>query len=128
MKDRKTKVKVIRSDNAMDLGKGIVASMFLNSQIILDQTSCVAIPQQNRIIKRKHRHLLEVASALLFHSKSLISYCGERILATTFLINRFPSKVLKWKIPYELLFWSSSFLSPSKMLWLPMLCHYSLSS
>lgn len=67
-------MKVIRSDNTMELGKSEVALEFLNSQGIIHQTSCVATPQQNRVAERKHRHLLETARALLFQSKVPLIY------------------------------------------------------
>jgi len=64
-----TQVKCIRSDNAMELGKGHQEAQFLKSQGIMHQTSCVATPQQNGVVERKHRHLLELARSLMFHSK-----------------------------------------------------------
>ncbi|KAJ0566002.1 putative RNA-directed DNA polymerase [Helianthus annuus] len=62
-------VKILRSDNG---------SEFLNNQFkryvmengIIYQTSCVYSPQQNGIVERKHRHLLNVARALLLQSQS----------------------------------------------------------
>ncbi|XP_075104642.1 uncharacterized protein LOC142178819 [Nicotiana tabacum] len=54
-------VKVIRSDNALELGKGTQEAAYLSSQGILHQLSCVATTQQNGIVERKYRHLLETA-------------------------------------------------------------------
>lgn len=71
-----SKVKVIRSDNALELGGSTTTSIFLTSQGILHQTSCVGTPQQNGIVERKHRHLLEVSWALLLQSKVPIEYWG----------------------------------------------------
>ncbi|XP_019253938.1 PREDICTED: uncharacterized protein LOC109232637 [Nicotiana attenuata] len=98
------KVKVIRSDNALELGKGTQEAAFLASQGILHQLSCVATPQQNGVVERKHRHLLETARGLMFQSKLHMSYWGESILTATHLINKMPSSVLKGKTPYEVLF------------------------
>ena len=62
------KVKPIRSDNALELGKGTIASKFLH------QTSCISTPQQNGIVERKHRRILETSRTLLFQSNVPISY------------------------------------------------------
>lgn len=63
------KVKKLRSNNALELGKRMHETEFLRSKGIIHQTSCVATPQQNGVVERKHRHLLEIARALLFQSK-----------------------------------------------------------
>ncbi|XP_075086125.1 uncharacterized protein LOC142168857 [Nicotiana tabacum] len=99
-----TKVKVIRLDNALELGTSSTACDLFLSQGIIHQTLCVAYPQQNRIVERKHRHLLETSRALLHQSNLSISYRGEYLLTATFLINRFPSKIIQNKTPYEILF------------------------
>ncbi|XP_075080676.1 uncharacterized protein LOC142166147 [Nicotiana tabacum] len=44
------KVRMIRSDNALELGKGTQEAAFLASEGILHQLSCVATPQQNGIV------------------------------------------------------------------------------
>ncbi|XP_019267483.1 PREDICTED: uncharacterized protein LOC109244795 [Nicotiana attenuata] len=48
------KVKKIRSDNALELGKGTQESIYLHSQGIQHETSCVATPQQNGVIWREN--------------------------------------------------------------------------
>ncbi|XP_075105117.1 uncharacterized protein LOC142179326 [Nicotiana tabacum] len=98
------KVKVIRSDNAMELGEGSVHFEYLISQGILHQTSCVAAHQQNRVVERKHKHLLEIARALMFQSKVPTACWGECVLTATHMINRIPSRVIKVKTPYEVIF------------------------
>jgi len=99
-----TKVRTIRSDNALELGLSKEATTYFQSKGILHQTSCVASPQQNGVVERKHKHLLETSKASLFHSGLPIKYWGECVLTATYLINRFPSKVLKGLSPFHILF------------------------
>ncbi|XP_070009494.1 uncharacterized protein [Nicotiana sylvestris] len=68
------KVRMIRSNNALELGKGMQEAAFLASEGILHQLSCVATPQHNGIVERKHKHLLEIARGLMFQSKLHMSY------------------------------------------------------
>ncbi|XP_075101566.1 uncharacterized protein LOC142177017 [Nicotiana tabacum] len=74
------KVKKIISDNAIELGTRSQEASFLDSQGIIHETSCVATPQQNGAIERKHRHLFEVAKALFFHSKVLKGLTAYEVL------------------------------------------------
>lgn len=67
-----TKIKIVRLDNAMELEKSVAGSNFFFSLGIVHQTSCIGTPQQNRVVQRKHRHLLETEQGLLFQSKLLI--------------------------------------------------------
>jgi len=89
------KVKTVRSDNAIELGLSKENSEFFLSKGVIHQISCIGTPQQNGVVERKHRHLLETSRALLFHSGLPMKYWAECVLTTTYLINRFPSKVLK---------------------------------
>ena len=59
-------VKTIRSDNSLEFSKSGEALEFFNKHGLTHQTSCVQTPQQNGIVERKHKHLLEVSRALLF--------------------------------------------------------------
>lgn len=85
----KTKVEIIRSDNAPELGQGQMKFLFL-SKGILHQTSCSHTTQHNGVVERKHRHLLESARSLAFQSKIPAKYWSETVLCATYLINMSP--------------------------------------
>lgn len=98
-----TSIKAIRSDNGSEfLGKDCIS--FFQQCGITHQLSMVYTPQQNGVVKRKHRHILETARALKLHVNLPGFLWGECILAATYLINRMPTPVLDWKSPLEVLF------------------------
>ena len=70
-------------------------------QGIVHLSSCVDTPQQNGIAKRKNRHLLKVARSLMFSTHVPKHFLGKAVLTTTYLINRMPSKILKFKTPCQ---------------------------
>lgn len=95
------KIKTVRSDNGAEF---LCLKQYFSECGIEYQTSCVETPQQNGRVERKHRHILNVARALLFQGNFPKKYWGESVLTTTYLINRTPSVVLENKTPYELLY------------------------
>lgn len=97
------KVKIVRSDNGSEFSNN-EAQGFYNEKGILHQTTCYYTPQQNGIVERKHRHLLEMARSLYFQSCLPIKYWGECVLTAAYIINRIPSAVLKGRTPHEILF------------------------
>lgn len=101
-------IQCIRSDNALELGASHAAISFFSEHGIIHQTSCPHTPQQNGVVERKHRTLLEASRALLFQSQVPIRFWGDRLLTSTYIINRLPSSLLQNKSPYELLFGKKS--------------------
>ena len=71
---------------------------------ILHKTSCVDTPSHNGVAKRKNRHLLETARALLFQMQVPKHFWANVVSTTCFLINRMHSSVLNWDTPYHILF------------------------
>ena len=53
--------------------------------------------------KGKNRHLLEVARSLMFSTHVPKQFWGEAVLTATSLINRMPSRVLKFQTPCQTL-------------------------
>lgn len=95
------KVRRVRSDNGTEF---LPLRSYFDSTGIIFETSCVATPQQNGRVERKHRHLLNVARSLLFTSTLPKSFWGESIYTAAFLINRTPTPLLQGKSPHELLY------------------------
>jgi len=94
------KLKKIRSDN----GKEFLFNDFYNSKGIFHETSCVATPQQNGIVQRKHQHLLNVCRALLFQAKIPNIFWSYSLKLVVHLINRLPTPFLNNRSPYELVY------------------------
>ena len=101
----KTTVLSIRSDNALELSAGLVAQL-CKTKGILQQTSCAYTPQQNGVVERKHRHLLETARALSLQAKLPLKFWGDSILCATYLINRMPLQSIANQTPYFRLYGS----------------------
>ena len=95
-----TKIQVLKTDNAKEYFKSVLGS-YLMSQWIVHLSFCVDTPQQNGIAERKNWHLLEVARSLMFSTHVPKHFLGEAVLTATYLINRMPSRILKFKTPCQ---------------------------
>lgn len=97
------KVKIIRSDNALEFQDEQCKQLYTNSGII-HQRSCVNTTQQNERAERKHRNILEMARCLRFQAGLPMAYWGDCVLTAAYLTNIIPSPVLKHKTPYEMMY------------------------
>ena len=92
-------VKKIRSDNGTEFFNKDCRTLF-ESMRIIHESSCPHTPQQNGVVERKHRHILEVARAIRFTGSIPIIFWGECVLSAVYLINRMPTTTLKGQSPY----------------------------
>lgn len=95
-----TSIQVLRSDNGREYLNSNF-KLFLTQNGIHHQTSCVYTPQQNGVAERKNRHLLEVARTIMFESNVPSRFWGDAVLTSAYLINRMPSKILKFQSPIQ---------------------------
>ncbi|CAL9006318.1 unnamed protein product [Prunus brigantina] len=93
-------IKVLRADNG---GEFISMRSFLDSHGTIFHHTCAYTPQQNGVVERKHRHLLNVARALRFQANVPLKFWGESLQTASYLINRLPTPLLAHQSPYELL-------------------------
>ncbi|PNX95813.1 retrovirus-related Pol polyprotein from transposon TNT 1-94 [Trifolium pratense] len=96
-----SKVKILRSDNGPEF---LSLTTFYASKGILHQTSCVATPQQNGRVERKHQCILNIARALLLQSHLPPAYWGYAVFHAVFIMNRVPSSAIKGRIPFDVLY------------------------
>ncbi|KAI5322684.1 hypothetical protein L3X38_031756 [Prunus dulcis] len=94
------KVKCIRSDR----GGEFTSSEFnkLCEEVgIQRQFSMAYTPQQNGVVERKNRTVVEMAKAML-HEKELPYYLwAEAVHTAVYILNRCPTKALRDKTPFE---------------------------
>lgn len=96
-------VKRVRSDNGGEFTSNDMLK-FYSEQGMMLETTCPHTPQQNGVVERKHRHLIETARALRFEANLPKRFWGECVLTAAYLINRLPSIVIENRTPYETIF------------------------
>ncbi|KAJ0483795.1 putative RNA-directed DNA polymerase [Helianthus annuus] len=77
---------------------------FFSSLGIIHRRSCPHTSEQNGIVERRHRHVVETGLALLAHSYAPQRFWHFAFETAVFLINRMPSRTYSHKSPYEHLF------------------------
>ena len=105
-----TKIKILRSNGGGEYTSTEFKS-FLSQHGIIHQLSCPYTPQQNGLVERKHRHLIETTITLLSQASMSTSFCSYALLTATFLINLLPTFVLNFVSPWFKLYSASPDLS-----------------
>lgn len=89
----KRTIKFFRTDNGSEFLNKKVHELFVTHGII-HQRTCVYTPQQNGVVERRHRTLLESARALMYQSSLPLKFWPYSILTATWMLNRIPSRIL----------------------------------
>jgi hypothetical protein len=71
-------------------GENEKLNFFFHSVGISHHISCPHTHQQNGVVERKHRHIVEMGLVLLTHASMPLKYWDELFLTATYLINRTP--------------------------------------
>ncbi|XP_075080160.1 uncharacterized protein LOC142165522 [Nicotiana tabacum] len=95
-------IKAFRSDNGSEFFNSLCGELF-KSHGIIHQSSCPYSPQQNRVVERRHRHILEIARAIKFQGHLPSRSWGCCLEVVVYIINRVPSTILGNKSPFEVL-------------------------
>jgi hypothetical protein len=66
--------------------------------------SCPHTPEQNGVAERKHRHLVELNLATMFHANIPLVYWDWIFSSVNFVINRLPVQHTTLISPFEKLF------------------------
>lgn len=80
-------VKTIRTDNRSEFLNSNCLTLFHDTGVKHQRT------QQNGVVERKYKHLLQVARSILFQAKFPSKFWSETLLSATHIINRQPAKV-----------------------------------
>ncbi|CAN0877143.1 Retrovirus-related Pol polyprotein from transposon TNT 1-94 [Linum grandiflorum] len=96
-------VKVIRSDPGGEFTSHSLRQLFRDHGVLAQQ-SCPGVSQQNELVERKHRHVLELVRAILFHSQVPARFWVEAVHTVVYLINRQITQVLQQRSPYHVLY------------------------
>ncbi|KAI3669032.1 hypothetical protein L6452_40251 [Arctium lappa] len=95
------RVKIIRSDNGTEF-KNHDLNSFCEEKGIERQYSAPRTPQQNGVVERRNRTLIEAARSLLAYSKLLVTFWAEAVNIACYFPNRVLIVKSQGKTPYEL--------------------------
>jgi hypothetical protein len=74
---------------------------------IIFHLSCPYTPEQNSLVERKYRHVVELGLASMYHSSIPLEHWDTVFESTLFIINKLPSVPNASMSPFEKLFGSA---------------------
>lgn len=77
---------------------------FLSQHGIVHCVTCPHTSEQNGVVERKHRHIVEVGLTSLVQAHLLLKFWGLDFTCAVHLINRLPTPVLHHQSPYSILY------------------------
>nr|GEY22408.1 integrase, catalytic region, zinc finger, CCHC-type, peptidase aspartic, catalytic [Tanacetum cinerariifolium] len=95
-------VRTVRTDNGTELVNKTLTDLF-ESVGIIHQTSVPRSPQQNGVVKRRNRTLIEVAHTMLIFAKAPLFLWAKAVATACYTLNRSLIHTLHGKTYYELL-------------------------
>src|ERR1041385_4311860 len=102
MKNYNLKIKHIRSDNGTEF-KNIGVEEFLDDLGIIHEFSAPYTPQQNGVVERKNRTLIEMARTMLAEYNTPLMWWAEAINTACHIVNRVYLHKFFNKTSYELM-------------------------
>uniref|UniRef100_A0A803P8J1 Integrase catalytic domain-containing protein n=1 Tax=Cannabis sativa TaxID=3483 RepID=A0A803P8J1_CANSA len=96
-------IKTLQSDWGGEFGS---FTNLLEQCGIVHRLACPHTDEQNGVVERKHRHVVETGLTLLAHAFLPLTFWDEAFRTATFLINRMPTAVIQHITPLQKLFHS----------------------
>uniref|UniRef100_A0ACD6A031 Uncharacterized protein n=1 Tax=Avena sativa TaxID=4498 RepID=A0ACD6A031_AVESA len=98
--ERECKLIAFRSDRGGEFNSRDFIE-FCEANCINHQTTAPYTPQQNGVVERRNRTVVEMARCLLKAMKVPGAFWGEAVKTAVYLLNRAPSRSLEGVTPYE---------------------------
>ncbi|KAD3338048.1 hypothetical protein E3N88_33569 [Mikania micrantha] len=94
------KIKKIRSDNGLEFCSGLF-NQFCRENGISRHLTVPGTPQQNGLVERMNRTLLDKVRCMLISSGLPQNFWAEAVMTAAYLVNRSPSSAIEMKCPME---------------------------
>jgi transposase InsO family protein len=94
------KLRVLRTDNGGEFTVAEFAA-YCGDEGVTRHFSAPYTPQQNRVVEWQNQTVVAMARVLLKQRRMLAKFWGEAVVTTVYLQNRFPTKSLADRTPYE---------------------------